>query len=53
MIGRRIGDRDRVTQQRLHTIDEYFHPFQLALPTGRDSKTDDETREFSPRQNIV
>jgi hypothetical protein len=26
MIQRRIHDRDRVTQQRLHTIDEYFPP---------------------------
>jgi hypothetical protein len=24
MIRRRVHDRDRVTQQRLHTIDEYF-----------------------------
>jgi hypothetical protein len=30
MIQRRIHDRDRVTQQRLHTIDEYFSP----LPAG-------------------
>jgi hypothetical protein len=30
MIRRRIHDRDRVTQQRLHTIDEYFPP----LPAG-------------------
>jgi hypothetical protein len=34
MIQRRIHDRDRVTQQRLHI----FHLFQLALPTGRDFK---------------
>jgi hypothetical protein len=25
-----------------------FHPFRLALPTGREPKTDEETREFSP-----
>jgi hypothetical protein len=30
IIRRRIHDRDRVTQQRLHTIDEYFPP----LPDG-------------------
>jgi hypothetical protein len=30
MIRSRIHDRDRVTQQRLHTIDEYFPP----LPAG-------------------
>jgi hypothetical protein len=30
MIRRRIHDRDKVTQQRLHTIDEYFPP----LPAG-------------------
>jgi hypothetical protein len=30
MIRRRIHDRDRVTQQRLHTIHEYFPP----LPAG-------------------
>jgi hypothetical protein len=30
MIPRRIHDRDRVTQQRLHTINEYFPP----LPAG-------------------
>jgi hypothetical protein len=28
MIQRRIHDRDRVIQQRLHTIDEYFPPLQ-------------------------
>jgi hypothetical protein len=30
MIRRTIHDRDRVIQQRLHTIDEYFPP----LPVG-------------------
>jgi hypothetical protein len=45
MIRRTIHDRDRVIQQQLHTIDEYFP----TLPAGTaDPKTDKETREFSP-----
>jgi hypothetical protein len=36
MISQRIHDRDRVTQQRLHTnLMNIFHPFWLALPTSR------------------
>jgi hypothetical protein len=49
MIRRTIHDRDRVIQQRLHIIDEYFPP----LPV--ESKTDQETSELisQSEQSIV
>jgi hypothetical protein len=34
MIRRRIHDRDRVTQQRLHTMDEYFPPLPAGTANG-------------------
>jgi hypothetical protein len=34
MIRRRIHDRDRVTQQWLHTIDEYFPPLPAGTANG-------------------
>jgi hypothetical protein len=34
MIRRRVRNRDRVTQQQLHTIDEYFPPLPAGTANG-------------------